>query len=548
MRAPRFLGFQRRRPPASSLSPVEEGAELDVFSDVRPVDGFYSLERDALGAFCWARRRFTLRFPADSRFWSACLCYPVEGERLVARDRRGTQVVLALHEGWHTYAIDLSALEGDAVDFEVSRVVPCASDPRELGVRIRRLSRLRHSDDCARRERMLENRLLNERELESGAVVLTSLPPLIRIAVETRCNIKPRCVYCDWEKAKLDEAESDFRFSFAALAELGAFYRAAEGIAELGYGEPPMSPEFSSLVEEFSDAGKAFAFACNGQILGPAVRQPLLGKDIQVLVSIDAATAESYARYRNGYFDLVLENLTALCAEKKAHRNLPVVTATFIAMRSNVGEFEAFLELMQRAGVDTVRVMGLDGYSRLLQRAEQRGGARYDYAEERLSFEELEHFVDRAKGSARRRSIPLYAVTDFGLEHHGNGRPLCEEPWRTMNVLNRGIIACCNNKVDRLAEWSERGDRSLEQFLGDVWNAPAYQEMRATLAQGKLPEICRNAGSCSIVARHQRAELERSSAPAAPPAPRRSGSPLHVLQPCVESAFAGAVGADGRRD
>jgi MoaA/NifB/PqqE/SkfB family radical SAM enzyme len=362
---------------------------------------------------------------------------------------------------------------------------------------------------------VLENRLLNDRELESGAVALTSLPPLIRIAVETRCNIKPRCVYCDWEKAKLDEAGSDFRFSFAALAELGAFYETAEEIAELGYGEPPMSPEFPRLVEAWGDAGKAFAFACNGQVLGPAVRQPLLGKDIHVLVSIDAATAESYARYRNDHFDLVIENLTALCAEKKAHRDLPVVTATFIAMRSNIGELEAFLDLMQRAGVDAVRVMGLDAYNRLLQRAEQRGGARYDYNQERLSFEELEHFVDRAKDAARRRSIPLYAVTDFGLERHGEGRPLCEEPWRAMNVLNRGIIACCNNKVDRLAEWSDRGDRSVEQFLADVWNGPAYQELRATLAQGKLPEICRNAGSCSIVARHQRSELQRSSALAA---------------------------------
>jgi MoaA/NifB/PqqE/SkfB family radical SAM enzyme len=482
-------------------------ARLDVFGDVSPVDGFHPSETDAHGAFCWSRRRFTLRFPAESRFWSAHLCYPVEGERLVARDRGETEVVVALHEGWHTYALDLSALEGDAVDFEISRVVPCAGDPRELGVRIRRLSRLRHAADCARRERVLENRLLNERELESGAVALTSLPPLIRIAVETRCNIKPRCVYCDWEKAKLDEAGSDFRFSFAALAELGAFYETAEEIAELGYGEPPMSPEFPRLVEEWSDAGKAFAFACNGQVLGPAVRQPLLGKDIHVLVSIDAATAESYARYRNDHFDLVIENLTALCAEKKAHRDLPVVTATFIAMRSNIGELEAFLDLMRCAGVDAVRMMGLDAYTRLLQRDEQRGGARYDYSQERLSFEELEHFVDRAKEAARRRSIPLYAVTDFGLERQGNGRPLCEEPWRAMNVLNRGIIACCNNKVDRLAEWSDRGDRSVEQFLEDVWNGPVYQELRATLAQGKLPEICRNAGSCSIVARHQRSEL-----------------------------------------
>lgn len=501
--------FRRPAPvPAPPQPDAATGARQDVFGDAAPLDGFHPLERDVEGAFCWSRRRFGLRLSVGARFWSIRLCYPLEGERLVARDGHGAEAALSLHAGWHTYALDLSALAGDEIRFEVSRAVPAPGDPRELGVRIRRIGRLHDAADCARHARILENRALNERELGAGAVTLTSLPPLIRIAVETRCNIKPRCVYCDWEKAKQDEAESDFRFSPAALDELGDFYTAAEALSELGYGEPPMSPDFGRLVADFAAAGKAFAFACNGQILGPAVRAPLLGRDIQVFVSIDGATAESYARYRNEAFDLVMANLTALCAEKQAHRNLPIVTASFIVMRSNAAELDAYLDLMQRARVDAVRVMGLDAYARLLQRDERRGGARYDYSQERLSFEELEAFVANAKEAARRRSLPLYAVTDFGLEGQGGGRPICEEPWRAMNVLNRGIIACCNNKVDRLAEWSERGDRPVAQFLADVWNGPAYRDLRASLARGELPEICRKSGSCSIVARARRAEAE----------------------------------------
>jgi MoaA/NifB/PqqE/SkfB family radical SAM enzyme len=501
----------RRRPPTPAPLDAEsrdlaadDPASREVFGEAGPVEGFHPLERDVEGAFCWSRRRFMLRLPADARFWSVRLCYPAEGQRLVARDRRGTEMVVALYAGWHTYALDLSALDAETMEFEVSRAVPAEGDPRELGVRIRRVTRLRTTEDCARLEGALRNRVLNDRELAAGAVTLASRPTMLRIAVETRCNIKPRCVYCDWEKAKQDEAESDFRFSHGVMHELGTFYDAASGLSELGYGEPPLSPDFAALVEELAAGGKTFAFACNGQILGPLVRRPLLGKDIQVFVSIDGATAESYARYRNEAFDLVIANVAALCVEKKAHRDLPLVTASFIVMRSNAGEFEAYLDLMQRVGVDAVRVMGLDAYSRLLARAEHRGGARYDYAGERLSFDELERFVVQAKELARRRSVPLYAVTDFGRQGGGNGRPLCDEPWRAMNVLNRGIIACCNNKVDRLAEWADRGDRSLEQFLADVWNGRTYQELRAALARGELPEICRRAGSCSIVARYER--------------------------------------------
>jgi MoaA/NifB/PqqE/SkfB family radical SAM enzyme len=511
MRVPDFLRFRGRDRSAYVPLPGEVHGAAEVFGDMTPGSGIHPLERDVEGAFCWTRRRFTLSVPTDTRFWSLRLCYPASGERVVIRDRRGTEVRLPLREGWHTYALDLSPCEGERLDCEVSRTVPAAGDPRELGVRIRRIARLRHAEDCHAYARVIENRTVNEREFNSGAVRLASYPPVVRVAVETRCNIKPRCVYCDWEKAKLDEAESDFRFSRASLAEMGAFYGNAEEISELGYGEPPMSPEFATLVEEFSRAGKAFSFACNGQILGPAVRPPLLGRNIQLFVSIDGARAETYARYRNEAFDLVIANVSALCAEKKAHRNLPHVTASFVAMRSNVDEFDAFVALMKQVGVDAVRVMGLEAHSRLLQRAERRGGAQYDYARERLSFEELEQFVAAGRAAAGRRGMPFYAVTDFG-PHPGGGRPLCDEPWRAMNVLNRGIVVCCHNKSDRLAEWSQRGDRTVEQFLSDVWNGPVYLELRAMLGRGELPPICRTAGNCPIVARHLRSDAGSASA------------------------------------
>jgi hypothetical protein len=50
VRLPTLLRLHGRRPLASSTSPAEERARLDVFSDVSPADGFYSFERDAHGA------------------------------------------------------------------------------------------------------------------------------------------------------------------------------------------------------------------------------------------------------------------------------------------------------------------------------------------------------------------------------------------------------------------------------------------------------------------------------------------------------------------
>ena len=51
--------------------------------------------------------------------------------------------------------------------------------------------------------------------------------------------------------------------------------------------------------------------------------------------------------------------------------------------------------------------------------------------------------------------------------YHARTRKLTTMIWDAGQFLNRGIIACCNNKVDRLAEWSERGDRPVAQFLAE---------------------------------------------------------------------------------
>jgi hypothetical protein len=67
-----------------------------------------------------------------------------------------------------------------------------------------------------------------------------------------------------------------------------------------------------------------------------------------------------------------------------------------------------------------------------------------------------------------------------------------------MYVLSRGIMPCCY-ATEPLARWTDQGDRSLEQFLRDVFNGPAYQEIRRELAAGRLSNYCQRTASCPIV-------------------------------------------------
>jgi MoaA/NifB/PqqE/SkfB family radical SAM enzyme len=344
----------------------------------------------------------------------------------------------------------------------------------------------------------LSNKIMNNIEFEKGRLVLESFPSVLRIGVESRCNIKPRCVYCDWERAKSAESVSDFTFSLETLQELGEFYHCVEQIGELGHGEPMLHPDFMKIIEEFDRAGKLFSFASNGQLLGTIDVKGLLGKDLEMHISIDSSNAEGYARYRNDRFGPLIKNLRSFCRRKKTY-GFPAVISSFIAMKSNVSEFGQFVDLMKDIGVDGIRVMTLAQYPGLTERIETRNGFRFCYKDESLSFAQLKEFAAYARLLAERKAMPFFSIAGFGGEDKGHAGPICSEPWKSINVVKGGLFMCCNNRIDSVAKWKERDGRTVEQFLLDTWNGEKYQEIRRELAEGRFPDFCLRAGECPIV-------------------------------------------------
>ncbi len=195
----------------------------------------------------------------------------------------------------------------------------------------------------------------------------------------------------------------------------------------------------------------------------------------------------------------------ALCLEKRAHGNRPTVFVSFIAMRSNIAELPEFFDLMASLGVDEVKLRTLYLDDNIDAPVTVNNGYRYDYAAEVLSMAELKALSPVVRQLAADRRVPAYVEWDeFGREEQEASSPsLCAEPWKTLYVLRRGIMPCCY-ATQPLACWNEQGERTPQQFLDEVWNGPALQEIRAELAAGRLAEYCRNTPSCPILKRHAR--------------------------------------------
>ncbi len=468
---------------------------------VELASGFYEPESDHLGCFVWAQSCFRVRRLSQERYLVLHLCYNGRCGKLTLKQDGAPAHTIVLCQGWNHYAADLSGTKAEEIGFEVSPVVRVSDDARDLGVMIRAIELTDNRAEVQRLARISENKALNQREFADGKTVLESYPVGLRIDVEPRCNMKPPCVYCQWDWARHLESQSDFVFTLDTLAELGGFYECAEDIVDCSVGEFFLSDKAGTLLERFHRSRKHLDVTTNGILLDQEIRARLLGKDVTCYFSIDSATAAGYARYRDDRFDTVIKNLRCLCREKAGCGNRPLVMVAFIAMSSNRHELPRLLALMRDVGVDGVKLRSLSVGGPLDHQAFRRAGLVFDYSAEVLSLCEIRHLADQAREVAGRIGINLQVDLDFGNAEAAAGGPICSEPWRTSYVLTRGIQPCTFGTLARqcIATWSERGDRPLAAFVSDAFNGSAMQKMRAQLARGDLPRFCRDCPTCPIV-------------------------------------------------
>jgi len=472
-----------------------------MFRHFAPLDGFHAVEKDEQGSFIWAKGSFRLRTIRAGAFVELRACYYGDAGTLTIRSRRGSDHQVALGRGWQTYVLGpVDALAGEEIDVRVNPLIDVPGDSRELGLMLRQFELF---DDPLRFEmlsRSQENLKSNQQEYEAGQVLLQSVPPYLRINMEVRCNIpetSQACAYCAWDWAKEMERGSP-AFTLKRLEDLGDIYRCSTHINDCSIGEPTMHKQFGEITAQIDRDGKHFAMTTNGQLLTPKRRRELVGRNLELYVSIDSFTSAGYTRYRNDRLDDIMQNLAALGREKRDHNNLPRVCVSCIVMRSNVDELPQFLSVMSELGVDEVKLRALyldDNVNPVIPN----GGYRFDYAKELLTSAELAEVADPIRGFARDGGPALYIEWE-GLPDYATqpGAPLCSEPWKTVYVLRRGIMPCCY-ATEPIAKWHEQEDQPLETFVRNAVNSPAMQKIRRELAHGRLAGYCLRTPSCPIL-------------------------------------------------
>ena len=515
------------------------------FQPVRYTSGAHAEEADANGPFRWLTARSTLEFEASDHarfldFWALSAFYDLSQEFTARISDRLT--TFALPRGWSPVSVEVP-VGAERVEFSSNKRIPAAhhpADPRELGAGVRGLS---FHDDAERHRRIMErhhNAVANVRETLGGRTHLHTTPPSLGIDMYGACNVKPPCVYCEWDWNKsLEGPFVDAPFTLDTLREWGPFFDHSTNLVNCSIGEPFMMKNIDELLDAFAANGKFLELTTNGQILTETNIQKLLGRSIALYISLDSAAPDTYAKLRNQRFDAILNNVRRLVEAKGGPKRQPVVNLVFMPMKANLGELDRFVGICADLRVDRLVLRPLN-YSDKLELNWDRAGYRFEYQKELLPFETLVRASGRAAELCRRAGVELSDQMDFGgslgrqfdvwfedgrrsvtgppptespaepvparptpipaesrapsevrvqASLGSEANPACLEPWKSLYILRRGVFPCC---------YGAKPIAPMNEYR-EAWNSPLLQAIRGDLARGRFHQYCLDSPACPIV-------------------------------------------------
>jgi MoaA/NifB/PqqE/SkfB family radical SAM enzyme len=321
------------------------------------------------------------------------------------------------------------------------------------------------------------------------------LPRRLQLEVTSACNL--RCAMC------LVRYRPPVN-KLAGALDVGLFRRLLDDLPDLadltlqGLGEPLLHPRLVDMVREARERGIRVGFNSNATLLSRAMAERLVRAGLDWLhVSLDGASPATYESIREGArLPAVLRNLADLVAVRRAlGRANPQIRVVFVAMRRNVAELPALVELVGRIGIADVRVQNL---SHDFADTDPAGGYREirEYAREQALW--ADDAVTRPAYAAARRAAAAHGVqlrlprTTGQTAAAAPPGPRCTWPWEAAYVTSASVVQPCCMVMgdDRVAL-----GRLTERSFPEIWADEPYVEFRRRLAAGPPPDVCRG---CSL--------------------------------------------------
>ena len=299
----------------------------------------------------------------------------------------------------------------------------------------------------------LANHLKLVRAYLTGREPEGAIPTAAYIETTSRCNLA--CPMCARQLAGPEWIDSDITIE-AFDDALGMLDERCELILPFAGGEPLLHPDLAPMVAHCTRSGRRTELATNATLLdGRRSRDLLLAGLSTLVISLDAATAETYDQIRRGGdFERTCANIHTFLRLKRTLGASTWVIIQMVALDENRGEAGALRRQWRSVGgVDVVRVKADDVH---VERVRQGTGRRSDH---------------------RQRPCYFPWLGPLMVRHDGGVYPCCHF-WRSAPVGRIG-----------------------DQSAAEIWNGPAMAALRCAHLEGRADEYlaCRE---CQAVSPH----------------------------------------------
>lgn len=331
----------------------------------------------------------------------------------------------------------------------------------------------------------IENKELNEKEIETGKIRLASKPRMLMIVLTTRCNLK--CIMCSRKNPS-----GDVTFPFAVIKQIRGLFPYLEAIDWQG-GEVFLVDYFKELfLEAASYSNIDQSIITNGLLIDEQWGEIFAKTRLNLTYSIDAVTKNTYEYIRKGAsFERLLDSLKIINEVNKRCANPVNLHLNAVIMRSNYRELNLFPAFCQRYGIRHLRFDFL----------------RPDFAPEDDillkpdidAIEYLKRELESIEKEAENLDIwfeytfrPLLlnrqreaSTSEFKKNEGKEAKLKCKLPWKKLY-----IDACANGVVRPDCLCKHNLGSIMDSSIEEIWNSEAMQLYRQNLVKGSIQDWC----------------------------------------------------------
>ena len=329
----------------------------------------------------------------------------------------------------------------------------------------------------------------------STTTPVATLPRSIYIEPTSRCN--ELCQQCP---RTLLSREDDRDLSYDKFLYIVDQFPVLDRVVLHGLGEPLLNKELPRMVRYLKDRGTYVLFNSNGILLNEKRGQALIDAGLdEYRLSMDGASRETYAKVRGvDAFDKIWRNVRAFIAHQKTQDSKkPVLSLWFTAMRENLHELPALIDLAGEAGVPEVYMQRLVYFEEGLANSAQ-SLFRRSTPEELALVRQCEQKSKELgiKFSAAGSATPVESlVRDFG-ERPWSG---CQRPYTLTYITSSGnVLSCCFAPFGHKSAREYKEERVLgnifQEPIADIWQGETYRAFRAAFESDHPAKHCSQCG------------------------------------------------------